>query len=373
MIDNKDTFQPDWVSPPGDSIADLLEERGWNQVELANRTGYTTKHINQLIKGKVPLSGETALKLETVFGAPARFWMTREAQYREAVERQKLIKSYESEAGKKWFKSIPYRFMVKEGWVEDKKSIGEKISELLKYFQVASPADWTKIYQNPQVAWRRLSTKKDNTGAVAAWVRQGELRANEIDCKPYSKTRFKKALAKLATMTADEPESYGEKIVELCADAGVAVVFVQKVKGAGVSGLTKWLSKDKALIQLSLFGKSEDRFWFTFFHEAGHILLHGKKLVFLESERHNSPEEQAADKFAADILISLKDYKRLLQNPKMSKQVILNFAKEQNISPGIVVGRLQHEKRLKYNTPLNSLKRYLEISPSKNHAAGANQ
>ena len=84
----RNDFHPEWVSPPGDTIADLLDERGWTQAELAERTGYSTKFVNQLIRGKVSLTGDAALRLETVFGAPARFWMDREAQYREDLERE---------------------------------------------------------------------------------------------------------------------------------------------------------------------------------------------------------------------------------------------------------------------------------------------
>lgn len=359
-------FQPEWVSPPGDTIADLLEERGWTQAELADRTGYSTKYINQLIKGKVPLSGESALKLESVFGAPARFWMTREAQYQEDLERKKAIAAFETE--KEWLKTIPYRFMINAGWITEKVSTGEKVAEVLRYFRVASPAEWTKVHGERQCAWRRSATDKSDPGAIAVWVRQGELEAEKIDCAPYDKERFKDVLKEIATITADNPMSYGSKIVELCASAGVAVVFVQKVPKARVSGLTKWLTKDRALIQLSLFGKYEDRFWFTFFHEAGHILLHGKKLVFLENESYDSPEEIAANKFAADTLIPPEHYKRLLQEKPYSKDNIEKFAEELGIAPGIVVGRLQYEELVNMKH-LNGLKRKLEIcSPSQEEA-----
>jgi len=75
-------FTPDWVSPPGDTIADLLEERDWTQAQLAEHLGYTTKHISQLISGKAPIGKETALKLERVLGSTAGFWLNREALYR---------------------------------------------------------------------------------------------------------------------------------------------------------------------------------------------------------------------------------------------------------------------------------------------------
>ncbi|MDJ0676424.1 MAG: HigA family addiction module antitoxin [Calothrix sp. MO_167.B42] len=87
MIKTTRPFTPDWVSPPGDTIADLLKERDWTQADLAKRLGYKTQHISQLINGKAPINQETALKLEQVLGSTAAFWLNREAQYRAGLER----------------------------------------------------------------------------------------------------------------------------------------------------------------------------------------------------------------------------------------------------------------------------------------------
>ncbi len=81
-------FRPDWISPPGETIADLIEEREWTQADLAKRLGYTTKHISLLINGKAPITEETALKLENVLGSSASFWLSREAQYRAKLAQQ---------------------------------------------------------------------------------------------------------------------------------------------------------------------------------------------------------------------------------------------------------------------------------------------
>lgn len=83
-------FAPDWVSPPGDTIADVLEDRGWTQAELARRLGYTEKHVSQLINGKAAITEDTASRLERVLGSAAGFWLRREATYRERLERQQF-------------------------------------------------------------------------------------------------------------------------------------------------------------------------------------------------------------------------------------------------------------------------------------------
>ena len=90
MIEVLQPFTPDWISPPGDTIADLIEERNWSQDELEKRLGYTPKHISLLINGKAPITEEIAIKLENVLGGSASFWLSREAQYRARLTLQEL-------------------------------------------------------------------------------------------------------------------------------------------------------------------------------------------------------------------------------------------------------------------------------------------
>ena len=97
---------------------------------------------------------------------------------------------------------------------------------------------------------------------------------------------------------------------------------------------------------LSLRHKRDDHFWFSFFHEAGHILHGGKKAIFLdEMNSWKDPEEDLANQFAANILIPQEKYQSFLEEEKftpMSDSKI--FRDKLSIAPGIVVGRLQHEK-----------------------------
>ncbi len=97
MTEDHTTFTPDWLSPPGDTIADVLDERGWSQAELAQRIGYTPKHVNQLLRGKASINEDTALRLERVLGSTARFWLQREAEYRVALARRAEQKTLGSE------------------------------------------------------------------------------------------------------------------------------------------------------------------------------------------------------------------------------------------------------------------------------------
>ena len=144
-------------------------------------------------------------------------------------------------------------------------------------------------------------------------------------------------------------QNFIQKLKGLCASAGVAVVFVPELPKTGVYGATRWIG-EKAIIQLSLRYKSNDHLWFTFFHEAGHIIKHGRRSIFIESKGSICDKEDEANKFARDKLIPPAEIHDFLSNgiPKLID--IERFADKIGIAPGIVVGRLQHENIIKKNT-----------------------
>lgn len=99
MIDIARAFAPDWISPPGSTVVDLIAERDWTQQEFARRLGFTTKHISLLINGNASITEDTAVKLKRVLGSTMRFWMTRETQYREALARLEKRKALSGKTG----------------------------------------------------------------------------------------------------------------------------------------------------------------------------------------------------------------------------------------------------------------------------------
>ena len=167
-MDENRAFRPDWVSPPGETIADLLEERGWTQSELAKRTGFSRKHVNDLVKGRAPMSTDAALRLERVIGGSVRFWLTRDAHYQEAVRRREVTRELSSE--KSWLKELPIPFMVKQGWVTRRATQAEMVAECLAFFGVASVEVWRTKYEEPLVAYRASPTYEPKLGAVASWI-----------------------------------------------------------------------------------------------------------------------------------------------------------------------------------------------------------
>jgi HTH-type transcriptional regulator/antitoxin HigA len=338
-------FAPDWVATPGESINDLLEERGWTQADLATRTGFTTKHINLLLKGKAPITEETALKLERVLGSTARFWLNLEAQYREHLARQDAIKSLAQHTD--WLKELPLSDMLKFGWVKKVKDKAQQVFECLRYFGVADVAAWREQYEQPVAAYRASEKLTRKPAAVSAWLRKGERTAEDMRLGDYDREAFAATLQQLRALTIEhDPKIFAPKLTELCARVGVAVVLAPAPKGCPVSGATKWLSANKALIMLSLRGKSDDKLWFSFFHEAGHLLKHGKRMTFLDTlgeDGLDPQEEKEADAFARDLLIPPVEYKALLAHSSISERTIRDFAKRIGVSSGVVLGHLQYE------------------------------
>jgi addiction module HigA family antidote len=352
-------YNPDFVSPPGETLLETLEAIGMSQAQLAERAGRPKKTINEIIGGKTAITSETALQLERVLGIPSSFWTRREAEYRESLARHDEENRLHKEV--QWLGKFPVKALAKLGWITDHHDDVQNLQELLSFFGVATPEGWKKIWQTTlPVDFRKSVAFAADHAALTAWLRKGELEAQQIDCSPYDRDSFRDHALDLARgLTSERPEVFCPKLIIACRAVGVAVVFVHELPKTRVSGATRWLTPTKAMIQLSRRYKTNDQLWFTFFHEAGHILLHGKRDVFLEGETDNGSKEDEAAMFAEERLIPRDPLEAFKQEGEKSKGAIINFAGELGIAPGIVVGRLQHDKYL-LPSHCNGLKQRLE-------------
>ena len=353
--EQNEIFLPDYAIPPGETLLETIEALDMNQKELAVRIGISEKHIVDIVKGKGPITPETALKFEKALGVPASFWNNLERNYRDTLARLENEERLQKDVA--WLDNIPISALAKRGQIKKHKENVKTLEEVLAFYGVNSPNEWRELWRNVRFAARQSPAFETDPGAVTAWMRMGEIIAQKIECAPYDQGQFVKALTKARGLTTGHPKDFQARLVQGCAEAGVAVVFVKELPGIRFSGITRWLGPQKALIQLCLRYRRDDQLWFTFFHEAGHILKHGKKDMFLEDDDNQDVEkEKEADKFAADFLISQRDWTRFITGRSLfSKADIKRFAGELGISPGIVVGRLQHEKRIPF-THCNELK-----------------
>jgi len=345
-------FQPNWASTPGDTIADILKDRQLTLPMFAKKMNSTIDHVRELLHGYVSITEEIAQKLEKVLGASVEFWLKRESQYRDSVYR---LRNVEEE---KWLKELPLKDMIKFGWLRESKN---QVKECLDYFNVPDVWTWRRKYSEVTAitAFRKSSAIQSRSASVATWLRQGEIQSNLIDCKPWDPILFKETLLKIRPLTKKKnPKDFIPELTKKCAECGVALVIVKTPSGCSASGATKFITKDRTLILLSFRYLTDDHFWFTFFHEAGHLLLHGDRTLFIEDEDKSgkiNKEEEDANNFSAELLIP-KEFQQRLKRMRVNKRSLMDIAMDTDVSLGIIVGQLQHMGMIEYNH-WNSFKR----------------
>ena len=359
---SKNSYNPDFVSAPGETLVETIEQLGISQSELARRIGRPVKTINEIAQGKAAITPETALQLERALGISAEFWNAREAHYRASLATQAETHRLSTQLA--WLKQVPVRAMIKLGWINDEENKIDVLRNVLNFFGIAAIEQFDNVFLQPQVRFRKANSFESDQVALAAWLRKGEIEAQSIVCASYTEDHFRLVLQSVRELTRlnDFNEAI-ETLQECCAEAGVAVVIVPELPGARVSGATRWLSPHRAIIQLSFRYKRDDQFWFSFFHEAGHILLHGKRDVFIEGTEHKGPEEEEANQFAEDQLLPRNVYTSWIETTDYAYPYhgIEKFAKAQGISASIVAGRLQHDGKLQQSAA-NQFRRVIEIT-----------
>ena len=344
-------FEPDYAITPGRTLLETIEHLGIDQHELAERMGLTPKTVNLIVKGKAPLTQQTAMLLERVTSVPARIWNNLECNYREQLARIESHKQLEKQLT--WLKEIPTKELIARGAVSATSDRVTLLDQTLKFFGVASVEAWNEGWSDGQFAFRKTNQVESNDGKLASWLRIAELQGQQQRVGKYSKEQFGKVAKAMRELTITEPEIFVPKLIESFASAGVALCLVPEIPGAKISGAAKWLSPDKALIAVNLRGKKNDLFWFTLFHEVGHILNDSKKETYIDVSYSDDPREKIANHYARDLLIPPAQNRKLMS--LHSRSDIISFAQQIGIAPGIIVGRLQYEKLIAYSF-LNDLK-----------------
>jgi HTH-type transcriptional regulator / antitoxin HigA len=353
MIPSRNEYRPNHVTPPGATLSETIKLNGMSQSELAIRAGLSEKHVNQIIRGKAPITQDTAVSLERVLGIDAIFWINRDARYQEHLARQRDDERLREHID--WIHNFPYRKMMQLGWMEPNREKLSILQSLLRFFGISAP-DVLPDLQEGAVAFRKSRAYDADPFAVAAWLRKGWLEAQKVDCNPFDKKSFKETLQRIRSLTLLPPRELHDTLKQECAANGVALVFVPELPKTLTSGAARWLAKDKACIQLSLRYRKNDHFWFSFFHEAAHLVIHGKKELFITKATVKGVldhKEQEADTFAEDILIPRANYNAFIDAGAFTLDSMQHFAEEIGIAPGIVVGRLQHDKAIPFSVGNN--------------------
>ena len=358
MANKKYVFQPNYAIHPGEYLEELLEARGMSQAELAIRLGISRKHISNVVNGKASITAELAHALEKVFcDYSAKYWLSIQNAFDIFQQNQKTDQQFSlaQEETEHWLEQFDYPYLVKAGYVKeitDGEDAGAKAINLLSFFGCADIKSWNTLYYSDLPAACRIAgASSAKIGNTSTWLRVGRLSAiPEVPTLPsYSKEEFKRTLLDIRKLTVTPPEDLGEMMRRLCAKSGVELQFIREIPKSGICGAAYWIN-EVPCIQMSLRYKKNDHFWFTFFHEAAHILCEHKKTVFLDCEKiEDNDIEKEADRISRDFLIPPVAYRAFVRKQRFYESDIRGFAAQIGIHPGIVVGRLQHDGLINWN------------------------
>ncbi len=348
-------FRPNWISNPQSTITDIIVYNNIDRNHLVEKFKDKGVDLDELLEGKLCIDAYIASVLSEVFNNSEEFWLRKQESY------NTRLKELDQEWEQEWVNSLPINTLVEEGFISSKTDLYRKC---LDFFEVKSIFEWKiKYLKRSNLAFRKSSQFDARQNVVIAWQRMGELRVKSVRVPEYNKTKFEFVLQNnIKKLTRkNSPAVFIPKLLELCHDCGVRVSIQKAPRNCKTYGVTMFVDENPLII-LSFRYLSDDQFWFTFFHEAGHIILHEKMLINFEGEEivENSElrinQELEANIFAEEVLIPFNLKKRLpLVN--RNKRDIIHFAMEANISPGIVIGQLQHTNIIK-KSYLNSYKRF---------------
>ncbi len=357
MVTRHPDYNPSIAIHPGVALREELKFLRLSQVELSLRIGISEKHISQIIHGEDPITPETAIKLERALGTPADFWNAKQKSYEFTLARLEEERRLEKE--------IPeaknygcYGDLVRLSAVRNVSSWSEKVEELLNFFRVDSLSFVSEVQG---VAYRRSNGNFDKH-ALFAWLQCGEHQAKKIPLNKYSEKRLREALPQIKELVRKDGDFF-EELQKIAADTGVAVVYTPYFAKTKVNGAVRWVGNNP-LVQLNSRGAFRDRFWFTFLHEIGHILLHGKKGKFVEFDGGEVDEkEKQADKFAADFLISPAEYQKILAKKQITLKEAEKFAESVQVDISILVGRFAYDKLVPWTTASRLCKKITLADP----------
>ena len=331
------------------------------QAELARRTGRPIQAINEIIKGEKALTPATALQLEKALDVPAHIWTGLESRFQLVKAKDEEKKLVQKELP--YLRNTPYKQLAEMGYVKRTRNGEHKIGELHRFYGVSSlvnlPQTWACAPH-----FRRSAKWDASSYSLAAWLRCAELRAIDVPAKAFDKAGLRGALDEMKALTKRSPGDFLPELEKRLAACGVVLVLLPHFPKTYAHGATFWLNADKAVLVLSIRGKWADVFWFSLFHEIGHLMLH-KKMTFVDDGRRPPEHEHLeveADEFAAKFLIPADKLREFVGRGDFSLAAVRAFSEELGIAAGIVVGRLQHDGAIGYESDKNRLRERYEWS-----------
>lgn len=350
MAVKKTGISRELVIHPGETIADILDERGITQTELASQTGVSPAYVSKVIAGKKDISAKFAFALEYALGVPKSFWLNLQANYQaELMElnESETITDEEREARKSLNDIVKY--LRQRGKMPVRESIDESIISLRKALKFSNIANLKEVV--PEGAFRMASNMTVNPYVLGAWIRMCQLAGNGNSIATvFDISQVDKLIDEIKKIMTDKKSDIQTDLRTVMARYGIDFSVVRNFRGAPVHGYLSLKSDGVYQMVVTIRGAFADIFWFSLFHEIGHIVNGdvGRNTRFLD-DGTDEQKEKKADLFASNKLIDSKKYAEFVERNDYSIDAIITFAKTQEVMPYIVIGRLQKEKRLPYS------------------------
>jgi HTH-type transcriptional regulator/antitoxin HigA len=351
-------WNPDWATHPGEHLDEHIEARGLSQAAFARLADLSPKLVSTIIAGKNPVTAETALKLERVLGLKAYVWTGLQAKYDLHVARLNEQRTFDAN---QWLARFPLKELRSRKVLPEGGDAGALVESLLVFMGIGSPGAYEAKLSALAVHHRQSLAYESSRDHVYTWLLLGERKARSVKLPVFDEKRFVQAVGEIRSLTTSPPEIFEPRMKQLCQSSGVALVFEPPLPKTCLFGSARWPDTDHAIIQMSLRMKSNDHFWWTFFHEAGHIALHRGKNFADDKAAVGDGFETEADDWANEILFGSDGLRALLAARPRSEQEVKSWAARFDLHPGIVVGCLQHHKVLPF-THLNGLKVRFELT-----------
>ncbi len=328
---------------PGYYIKEIVDESGLTQEDFAKRLDTTPKNLSLLIRGEQSLSIDIAMKLSRLVGTSVNYWLNLQNAYDALIAEFRSEKELIEE--RKIFEYFDYKFFRENYGLPDlPRQKDEQIKALRKFLNVAT---LTVLRKRDMAVNFRSSTEampEANTIKANAMVQIAVNKALKTDAPRFCRKRFERAVAYALTLTK-EHEAFYPLLRKAFEEAGVIFVIMPNISGSKTNGATKKIG-DNILLMVNDRRLNADTFWFTLFHEIGHIINGDYGISF---EKETGEQEEAADKYAQDSLIPKDRYCEFIECGRFDLQSIKKFADSIDRDPGIVLGRLQNDRKVDVN------------------------
>ena len=326
---------------PGYYIKEIIDDSGLTQEDFAKRLGTTPKNLSILIRGEQSLSIDIATKLSRLLGISLTYWLGLQQAYDEKIA--DFLSQEELKKEKEVFKQIDYKYFRENFRLPDfPRKVEEQIKALREFLSVASLTVFEK--KNMAVSFRSYKENLSLSNTVNANI-MTQIAVNQVlkrNIPNYNKKKFEKAVEFALTQTKNH-KGFLNEVEKAFDEAGVALVVLPNLKNSGVNGATKRVD-GKVMLMVNDRRHYADTFWFTLFHEIGHVLNGDLGITF------KNDAEDEADLYAQRSLIPEEAY-AAFKNKKQTftEDDIRSFANEIDQDPGIVYGRLQKDGKIPYS------------------------